>query len=253
VLHNPTSKPKNKYYQSKNQCRNYHSLAYSLLLCIVGYSFVGLFPPPAGAATVSNDNFQIDIDQFDVAPEEQKKLPTPTPQPVEHGNFGVAAIPYSFSFSLSDPILDFGSLSATNPVTRTTNLIVSSPGNGYQVFAYQDHTLRSKKNAVIPETTCDNGSCTESTASLWQNNLTYGFGFRCDPVTKDACTKGFEEENSFKQFSDHGKKEIPQAIMSNDSPILDQQIKLTYRLNISGTQAKEAYANTVTYIAVPNF
>ena len=223
------------------------------LLVLLTFTFCLLPSGSASAASVSNENFEINIDQLDVAPEEQKKLPTPTPQPVENGNFGIATLPYAFSFSVSAPLLDFGVLSATNPVTRNATLTVSSPGNGYQVFAYQDHTLLSKKNALIPDTTCDNGSCSEITPSIWQNNLTYGFGFRCDSITKNACFEEFEAENTYKQFSDKGKKEIPQPIMLSESPVSDQQAKLTYRVNISGTQTREAYANTVTYIAVPNF
>jgi hypothetical protein len=223
------------------------------LLIISYFSFLISHFSIAQAATISNDKFQIDIDQFDVAPEEERKLPTPTPQPVENGNFGVATFPYAFSFALSDPLIDFGALSATNPVSRNTTLTISSPGGGYQVFAYQDHTLLSKKNSLIPDTTCDNGSCSENTESIWQNNLTYGFGFRCDPLTKGACMNHFAEENSYKQFSDRGKKEIPQPVMRSDSPVINQQAKLTYRVNISGAQAKETYSNTLTYIAVPNF
>jgi hypothetical protein len=205
------------------------------------------------ADTISNDDYQIDIQQFDVAPEAQQKLPTPTPQPAQNGNFGIATFPFSFSFAIADPFLDFGSLTATNPVSRTTTLTVSSPGSGYQVFAYEDHTLLSKKNSSIPDTTCDNGACTENLASIWNNNLTYGFGFRCESITQIACDNGFEEDNSFKQFSDKGKKGIPQPVMNSDIATQNQQAKLTYKVNISGTQAKEPYVNTVTYIAVPNF
>jgi hypothetical protein len=224
-----------------------------LLIGLLVYWIIGLLPQQAAADTISNDNYQIDIEQFDVAPEAEHKLPTPTLQPVQNGNFGVASLPYSFSFSIEDPFLDFGSLTATNPVTRTTSLKISSPGSGYQVFAYQDHTLLSKKNSSIPDTTCDNGACTENTASVWENNLTYGFGFRCETQSSGTCTKGFEEADSFKQIPDRGKKEIPQPLMSSDSPVSGQQAKLTFKANISGTQAKEAYVNTVTYIAVPNF
>lgn len=207
----------------------------------------------AHANTLSNDQYQIEIDQLNVPPEEVKRLPTPTPQPVDNGNFGIATLPYEFSFSVSDPVLDFGELSATTPVTRITNLSVGSPGTGYQVFAYQDHSLLSKKNSVVPDTTCDNGACTENTASIWENNLTYGFGYRCDAGTKAGCAKGFEEENSFKQFSDRGKKEISQTIMQSETATKKDEVKLTYKANVSGTQPKEAYINTITFIAVPNF
>lgn len=207
----------------------------------------------ATAAVVSNGSFQINIDQIDVPIEEQKPTPTPVPQAETPGTLGVTYIPTAFSFSITEPTIDFGVLSPTNPISRTTSLKVSSPGSGFQIYAYENHILLSKMNAGIPDTTCDNGACSEITASLWENNLTYGLGYRCDSITKDACMSGFEREQDFKQFSNKSKREIPQLIMQSDFSKTDQQARITYRVNISGTQAKELYRNSVTYIAVPNF
>jgi hypothetical protein len=211
--------------------------------------------PTANAATASNDSFHLDIEQFDAPQEEQLPTPTPTPKPKSEqgGILGIAFIPSTFSFSMTESFIDFGVLSATNPVTRDTTIQVSSPGGGYQVLAYSDHVLLSKKNSSIPDTTCDNGSCSEVTPSLWENNLTYGFGFRCDSPIKNLCPSGFEAEKAYKQFSDKGKQEIFQPLIESANKGINQQARITYRVNISGAQQKEAYTNNITYIAVPNF
>lgn len=205
------------------------------------------------AASASNDNFQLELEPYEEPVVEQQPTPTTPPLPEPQSSSGIAFVPNPFSFSINEPFIDFGLLSATNPVTRTTTLTVASPGSGYQVFAFANNVLRSKSNSSIPDTTCDNGSCSEITASLWENNLTYGFGFRCDSSVQTLCPEGFDEEQSFKQFSDHSKKEIIQPIMQSDVRTDEHQARITYRLNISGTQQKEAYSNIVTYIAVPNF
>jgi hypothetical protein len=207
----------------------------------------------AHAATASNDNFQLDIEQFDAPVEEQIPTPTPTTKPEPQGSPGIAFIPSEFTFSLSEPLIDFGILSATNPITRTTTLNVLSPGSGYQVFTFSNHVLLSNKNSAIPDTTCDNGSCSELTASLWENNLTYGFGFRCDSLSPNLCPDDFKNENTFRQFSDRGKNERPLPVLQSNLPTKNHEARITYKVNTSGTQAKEAYENTVTYIAVPNF
>ena len=102
------------------------------------------------ADSISNDNFQIDIQELDAPVEEQKATPTPSPKPQPQETLGLAYIPSTFSFSITEPLVDFGILSATNPVIRTTTLKISSPGSGYQVFAYANHVLLSKKNSTIP-------------------------------------------------------------------------------------------------------
>ena len=93
----------------------------------------------------------------------------------------------NFSFNVSQTIIDFGTLSATNPVTRTTNLTVINPSGGYTVLAYEDHPLLTTNGATINDTTCDNGACSDTLPALWTNTLTYGFGYRCDNLQENDC------------------------------------------------------------------
>lgn len=159
-----------------------------------------------------------------------------------------------FSFTLSQAAIDFGVLTATNPVTRTNTLTISSgTASGYTVTASSDHQLQvSTSGAVIPDTTCDSGTCSESAASLWSSTLTYGFGYRCDNVTGSGCVSGFSNDY-YKQFADASRSETSQNVMSGTNPSGEIKAQITYKVNISGTQAPGAYGNTITYIATPTF
>lgn len=204
------------------------------------------------ASTSTNDNFQLELEVVEPL-EELRPTPPQRVQDVPQFSSGVTSLPLPFSFSIEGTLLDFGILSATNPVIRENILNVSSPGSGYQIFAFENHLLASNKNSSIPDTTCDNGSCSNITASIWTNNLTYGFGYRCDGTIKLLCSRGFEDKDAYKQFSNHGKNEALESVMQSDVPGRDHQARITYKVNISGSQQKEAYSNMVTFIAVPNF
>ncbi len=87
-----------------------------------------------------------------------------------------------FRFAISSTSISFGTLTATNPVTRTNTLTISNGSAfGYAIQAYENHQLLDPGHGqVIPDTTCDNGSCSETTAATWNTVLTYGFGYRFD-------------------------------------------------------------------------
>ncbi|MBI2621014.1 MAG: hypothetical protein HYW63_00005 [Candidatus Levybacteria bacterium] len=117
-----------------------------------------------------------------------------------------------FSFSISNTLIDFGVLSPTNPVTRRSTLTISnSSAPSYQVTASENHQLQVvRSGAIIPDTTCDRGNCSESQAGQWSNTLTYGFGYRCDAISiisksarSASCNesdKSFITSDYFKQF-----------------------------------------------------
>jgi len=160
-----------------------------------------------------------------------------------------------FRFSISQTQIDFGTLTPTNPVTRTNTLTISNgSANGYQVTAFENHQLLNPANGMtIPDTTCDNGLCTETTSAQWTNTLTYGFGYRCDNVTGSDCATGFTNSNYYKQFADSSLNEAPQSVMSGTNVGRSKQVQITYKVNISGTQPAGTYTNTITYVATPTF
>lgn len=234
----------------------YHMSSYILLLTsyilFYAYLIIGLFPVNAYAEVTANDNWTIEINDInittntivkDAKKQETKNLPDPL-QP-----------PTSLSLNISNDIIDYGPLSPTNQIYRTSNISVSSTNKkGFILTAYEDHPLlTTRSNTFIPDSTCDNGSCSEVTSALWANTLTYGFGYRCDNVNGNNCHTGFNLNNYYKQFSDNSKKETGQIIMSNHLQESNNEIQITYKVNISKTQPSGSYNNTITYIAIPKY
>lgn len=159
-----------------------------------------------------------------------------------------------FYFKIDNIVIDFGTLSPTNPVTRTSRLTIDNQSaGGYVVTAQENHQLFVPSSGqIIPDTTCDTGNCNDTTAGLWSNTLTYGFGYRCDPVTTNYCPSDFNTADYYKQFADASKNESPVTVMSGQSG-RNQQATITYKVNISSTQPAGLYTNAITYIATPTF
>lgn len=229
---------------------------------------LGFSPKQIFADTMSSDNYMINMGSFNAgsgkASSSKYKVATTVGETgpglytgknykVKAGFEYIQPVISPFSFAVSETLIDFGVLSATNPVTRTTTLTVSNASGGYSVLGSENHPLLAPSGSRINDTTCDNGACTDMTASLWTNTLTYGFGYRCDNISGTDCDPGFSNENDFKQFADNSKKETPQPVMMGRVPGQKRQSKITYKVNISGTQQPGIYINTITYIATPNF
>jgi hypothetical protein len=261
---NTTNKQINKYYQSKKKYRIHKSILFhSVVIGLLGYWVIGLFPPTAGAAVSSDGNYSIEFEDIG------NELPTPTakprvipfPLPTTPNNptsnqptpYTITATNDAFSFSISQTIIDFGALTATNPVIRTSDISFSTPFYGAQVIGYENHPLINTEKNTIPDTTCDTGTCSQTIPSNWENDLTYGFGFHCESDSEEVCGRGFSDQYSFKQFADNSAKESPVSILLNQQSKHATPARITYKVNISGTQPVGGYSNTVTYIAIPNF
>ena len=130
-----------------------------------------------------------------------------------------------------------------------------APGlKNFIVTAYENHAPQATNSeSQIPNSTCDNGSCSEITAALWENTLTYGFGYRCDNIHENNCAYDFFQNQYYKQFSDESKQKTPQIIMSGYESNTNQEIQMTYKLNISKNQSKGSYSNSITFIASPGY
>lgn len=238
------------------------------ICCTILTSFLFFGAVSNAGATMSNDNYIIQMGNFNMSSgkmeDDKHKVGNTVGQTspglfsnnkvqVKSGFWYLYPMP-SFTFSLSDSLIDFGILSATNPVTRTTTLSVTNPPpSGYRVLAYENHPLLTNTNIAIPDTSCDNGACTEIQGSIWESELTYGFGYRCDSVKELDCAEGFTDPDSYKQFPDGAKKESPVSIMRGNKRYSSPQSNITYKVNVSGTQRPGTYTNTITYIAVPGF
>lgn len=160
-----------------------------------------------------------------------------------------------FSFSISQTNIDFGTLYPTTFAKRTNDLTVSNgSAYGYSVTAIENHQmLVPSSGALIPNTTCDNGSCTDTLSSIWTSDLAYGFGYRCDNIKGTDCASGFSASDYYKQFPDNSKSDSPQSVMSGVNVGRDIETQITYTVNISQTQPAGLYTNVITYVATPTF
>ncbi len=159
-----------------------------------------------------------------------------------------------FTFSISTITINFGGLNPGEPITRTNTLTISNgSAYGYQVTASENNSLRVLSTGVdIPDTTCDAGTCTETTSAAWTSPLTYGFGYRCDDLAGTDCSTDFSTSTFYKQFANIEKGESPQIIMSGANVGRNKQVQVTYKVNVSGTQPSGGYQNIIQYIATPS-
>lgn len=160
------------------------------------------------------------------------------------------------SFSVSNLKVSFGSLSPTNPVSRTSNLRVTNNSSySYKVIASENNQLtEAKTGSKIPDTTCDDGKCSQNQAGKWDSTLSYGFGYRCEG-NESACIyadESFEVPSFYKQFSDSSLNESASTILSQGSGT-GQEATVTYKVNISSSQPQGFYLNTVTYLLIPSY
>jgi len=157
---------------------------------------------------------------------------------------------YDFSFQISDLTIDFGTLVPGAPVTATNVLTVSAPGAGYAVSVFENHPLENGDGNQIPDTTCDDGSCTEAQAAPWTLTTTHGFGFN---LSGDDVASDFVDGSYFRQFANLAGGESPQVIMSSSQAGKNRQATVTYKVNISGDQAAGEYSNNLVFIATPSY
>lgn len=161
-----------------------------------------------------------------------------------------------FSFSISNTVIEFGTLTSGLPSTANTDITVSAGGaGGYQVTVQEDHQMSVHSiGAIISDTTGDSGNITESSANAWALNTTYGFGYTMfgNDVPTPFPTAG-PAGTTYKQFADISKNETPQTIMLNNAVGRNRRATLTYKINTSATQVAGRYHNVITFIATPLF
>ncbi len=219
--------------------------------------YLFLSSSPACASYTAEENWSIEIDNIDI----NSGLPTPTTRPKQPIKDNPTETIYldtnsinHFSLNISNLIIDYGIISPTNSIYRTNNISIYGNITNSIVNAYHNHPLAiPASNTNIPDTSCDNGSCTQVTAAPWENTLTYGFGYRCQNIKGNGCPVDFKTPNYYKQFSDDSKNELPAIIMSNFTNDVLQETQIIYKVNISKTQPEGSYTNTIIYIASPGY
>lgn len=235
---------------------------YAIILLVL---FFTLSVIPARAQSMENSSYILnlnnnasEVEPPDVTPESTvlTKNETGLAKTVSGDNF-ISFLSYDndtknlpLVLSTSSDELNFGNIQPGEPIIRTHALTVL-PGSaqGYQVLSYQDHTLEAD-GIQIPNTTCDNGSCTPILSDIWVIPLTYGFGYRCDNLEGYACDP-YLKKDYYKSFANEKANVFPAEVLKETGNIKSQAI-ISYKVNISGNQADKAYQTTIYHIAAPN-
>lgn len=243
-----------------------------LFIGLFVYWIIGLFLPSASALVMSNGLYIIDMGNLNSiagntsGPSNKLSI---TSGETGSGLYSLNGVNYKvkagfqyvrpnpFIFKIVSPQVNFGTLTASTPVNRTSNLVVTnSSAHGYIVTAMEASQLKDQTSgATIPDTTCDNGLCTTTSAQPWVLNIdgsstTYGFGYNCVNVSGTECPGDFTNATYFRPFS---ASPSATTVMSNANVGRNQTVQITYRVNVSATQASGLYTNIITYIATPTF
>lgn len=157
-----------------------------------------------------------------------------------------------FTFSITNTIVDLGTLTPGTFQTGSSTLSVSAKGaGGYTVTAHESYPLKiPSAGTTIPDTTCDSGTCTEGTAAVWTNPVKPGFGYN---ISGNDVPAAFVDATYFKQFANYSTNEPPQIVMSNPATVKNRQATVTYKAAVLGSQANGIYENHITYIATPGY
>jgi hypothetical protein len=153
----------------------------------------------------------------------------------------------------------FGGMTLNSFKTLAQDLTVSTNASGGYVVTAQENDqlgLGGATTPFIPDTTCDGGTCTESTAAEWNTNTINGFGYSLQNV--DAASIAFQYNDSgdtfrSKQFADIAGAETAQTIFSSTTVANAENAYVCYRLSVGATQAAGDYENQITYTATGTF
>lgn len=156
-----------------------------------------------------------------------------------------------FTFSMSNYLINFGTIIPGTPATLTSNLTVSAGGaGGYKVMARESTAMQTTSGDSIPDTTCDAGTCTQSVAGVWSQVTTYGFGYN---MSGQDIPADFTDSTYFRHFANASLGQADQIVMSNVNVGRGRSATITYKVNISGVQEAGAYQNKILFTAVPSF
>jgi hypothetical protein len=155
---------------------------------------------------------------------------------------------YDFTFSISSLAVNLGSLTPNTFSTGSHTLTVSAPGQGYSVTAIASSKLTNPASDTIPDTTCDAGTCTETTSGVWNVSTNNGFGYN---ASGDDISPDFLGPTYFRPFPDSSLGEPPATFMTTASAGQNRTATITYQVSPPGDQASGTYTTHITYVATP--
>lgn len=238
-------------------------VALSFELCVLSFH-----SPAAQATNLSSDNYQIQMGNLNMGAglpsSDDYKLGITGGQTApglytSDGYYVKAGFWYilskiPFAFTISDLTIDFGTLTAGSPTTSQNKLSVSAGGaGGYQVTAIENDVLKTAGGtASIPDTACNGGddTCDETTAAPWTDNTKYGFGYN---MSGNDVPATFANSTYYRLFPSDTADEDPAIVMERSFVGRDRVATVTYKVNISGSQASGDYQNYIIFIATPKY
>lgn len=157
-----------------------------------------------------------------------------------------------FSFAISATSIDLGVLTPGTHNTGSHTVTINTKGaGGYTIYNYETKSLtHSNGSDFIPDTTCDAGGCSETTAAVWSNQNIPGFGFN---ASGDDVVAAFADSTYYKQFANDQSAETMQAFMNSNNIAESRTATITYKAGIAGDQAAGNYETGVVYVAVPGY
>jgi hypothetical protein len=157
-----------------------------------------------------------------------------------------------FFFQISQVAIDLGELVPNTHTTASHTLSITTRGaSGYTVYAYELHPLRhSNGTATTADTTCNSGTCSESTAGVWTTPTTPGFGFN---MSGNDVPADFVDTTYFRQFANIEGSESKKVVMSSTNVALNRVATVTYKAGVTNSQAAGNYQTAVVFTAVPGY
>ena len=180
---------------------------------------------------------------------------------------GDSGSPTVVDTSGSSTTIPFGTLSGANTFyVGCHRLSVSTnASSGFSSTIEENTNLITGSGVVIPDTTCDGGSCSETATDTWATATgNDGFGFSCENISGNGlCRLGTNGAvTTYMQIACRGSDaqcdpgsggETKQVFISTSTPVDTADVRLHYKLTVSGTQPAGSYSNTVSYITTPQF
>jgi len=154
---------------------------------------------------------------------------------------------YDFSFSIGSTAVTLALIPNTFSSDSHT-LTVTAPGQGYSVTAFEADQLTNATGDQVPDTSCDSGPCTETSAAPWITPTNNGFGYN---MTGDDIPTDFINSTYFRPFPDASSSESPATVMTSVQAGKNRTSTVTYQLSHTGSQASGTYITNIIYIATP--
>lgn len=156
-----------------------------------------------------------------------------------------------FAFSISSLAVNLGTISPNTFSTASNTLTVTAPGQGYNVTTFEVNKLtKSGGSETIPDTTCDSGPCTETSATVWTTATNNGFGYN---ATGNDVSADFVGATYFRPFPDLSATEPPATVMIRTGAGINRIATITYKVSPSGSQSAGDYSTQIVYIATPTY